>query len=180
MIDPKTEGILSTLYPDFARRVRQVYLDVLNAHGRAMRATEGNRSFQRQIELFNSGRFNDGPILTQANAGFTFHHYGVAIDSCWNDRKDPFLENMPDKGEALWKSFGDIAHQNGLIWGGIWEEGKDMPHLEISYNLPIRDVYETFRLGGIHLVWNQFDMLHEGADNWSNQKLFNPEKGDYL
>ena len=54
------------------------------------------------------------------------HIEGKAIDLC------PVIngKNAWNADESIWERMGKIGEENGLTWGGRWEQ-KDLPHFEI-------------------------------------------------
>ena len=85
-LDPKSESMLSELYPDFSARVKRVYEAMFAAHQVALRMTEGLRTLERQSELYEEGRTTPGPnaspehplgqTVTNAPPGYSEHQYG--------------------------------------------------------------------------------------------------------
>lgn len=156
-IDPGTESILKSVYPDVAARVRQVYLDMRTIHGMAMRATQGMRTWNYQATLYAQGRTAPGKIVTNSQPGSSFHNYGLAVDSAFIG-SDPYLEKNP-KGDQLWRIYGQIGKNHGLIWGGDWSRFTDKPHLQWSYGLSLDQVKQIYLTSGLTGVWAKIDEI---------------------
>ena len=93
------------------------------------------RDNESQARLYAQGRTIPGKIVTNANAGKSFHNYRVAFDfvplvngkAIWDD-------------EELWVKCGELGQKAGLEWGGSWKF-KDMPHMQDTNNLTIENYY---------------------------------------
>ena len=79
------------------------------------------RSNKRQSDLFAKGRSADGDIVTYAEAGESYHNYGLAID------------------------YAEVAKQLGFAWGGDWHNFKDYSHLQRDFGLSIRQLKNGLR-----------------------------------
>ena len=92
------------------------------------------RDFESQRALYAQGRTKPGRIVTNADAGFSYHNYGVAFDfvpivngKCiWND-------------DQLWAKCGLVAREVGLEWGGHWKF-EDKPHCQNTGGQTIADL----------------------------------------
>jgi len=187
MIDAGTENVLSQLYPDFAERLKTVYRQMHEIHGRPMRAVEGVRSFKRQLSLYAQGRTQPGKIVTKARPGFSVHHYGIACDS-WFRGNDPFLESLtPGQRDFYWKEFGFFCQKYGLTWGGDWDGDKDMtdqtlhdmPHAELTYGFKVDEMRRTFEVNrSLSTLWEKFDTILKlpPGTGWYDRSLFDPSK----
>src|SRR5213594_4309176 len=100
-------------------------------HGMKILFTEGYRSFSRQAALYAQGRTTDGPRVTNARPGYSYHGYGLAIDlldlaaSGVKDAYEP--SDYEHTNYQLIKAF---AATLGFEWGGIWRNNPDRPHIE--------------------------------------------------
>lgn len=159
MLDPAGEEKLKVLYPDLQVRVRRVYEDMWRIHGQRMKITEGIRSLQRQKELYAQGRTIPGRVVTNSRPGYSFHHYGLAFDSCFSG-PDPYLEKSP-LGAHMWAEFGKFSEAHGLTWGGNFKTVKDRPHCQMTYGLSIVECLDLFKTGGIQAVFAQIDSLRD-------------------
>lgn len=167
-IDSGSVTKLNLLYPDFATRIRRVYIDMAEYHGVEMRMTEGLRTISRQKILYDQGRTTPGAIVTWAPPGFTLHHYGVASDSCQKGKK-PW--DLP------WDKFAECAKNHGLNAGYFWSSKKqDKPHLELAYGgLSLEQMVNLYKAGGLAGVWAQFDKIRgvPVESEWKATNLLN-------
>jgi hypothetical protein len=87
------------------RKLVGALIDAANKRGIALIIFETYRSEDRQMALFNQGATKLRTVGV--------HHYGLACD---------LVKNI--NGEPSWKGpfdfLGELAHENGLIWGGDW------------------------------------------------------------
>lgn len=88
-----------------------------------------------------------GSTVTGAQAGFSWHNYGLAVDVA------PFVSGKPVwkyvKG-GLWDQMAVIGKSVGMIWGGDWVR-KDRPHFEWHPG------YTTSGTNGVRLAKKRFD-----------------------
>ena len=171
--DPATKARLKLIYPDMAIRVIRLIGDMQRLTKLSMRVSEGFRTFDRQAELYASGRTAKGPILTNARAGESMHHYGCAVDLCFRGL-DPYLTKLTkDQRDEVWKTFGRLATAYGFDWGGDWNgNGRvdkndfDRPHIQCLYGLQPDYIRELYRVNGTRAVWGAFrleDWLNSGS-----------------
>jgi len=120
------KGILD-LHPDIKPMVRSFINQVEDKLKISVRITinsdGGYRSFATQTKLYNQGRTTPGNIVTYATAGQSFHNYGLAID----------IYNDTNKTANISTDIAAIAQSLGFEWGGVWEEGKDIPHFQMTF-----------------------------------------------
>lgn len=164
-IDPATRGRLRLLYPDIAVRARRLYHDFYNLHRLPLRCSETLRTLEWQEKLYAQGRSTPGRIVTYSKPGFSFHHYGCALDSCFVG-PDPYLEKVKN-GVFYWQEFGRLAKAHGFQWGGDWSKFVDRPHIQLSYGLSLDQLRGFYGRGGMGAVWRAFDKVRgvpEGQD----------------
>lgn len=117
---------IETLRPEFATRVKDWFNECCQT-GFTPYIYEGFRTNVRQAELYAQGRTKPGNIVTNAQAGQSFHNYGLAID--WVPLRR--VEKANDMYEADWDNNpiyavgADLARKfklRALSW--------ETPHLE--------------------------------------------------
>jgi peptidoglycan L-alanyl-D-glutamate endopeptidase CwlK len=122
------DKILS-LDADFAAVVGQILTEVSIATSLKWLITSSRRTIAEQDKLFAQGRTAPGKIVTKAKGGQSPHNFGMAVDcvpikdgDCWWDAP-----------EGFWSTYGAIAKNHGLVWGGDFSGGfTDVPHIELS------------------------------------------------
>lgn len=86
------------------------------------------RTFKEQRALYALGRTKPGKIVTNAEAGESYHNFGLAFD--FAVLKSGAL--IWDPGHREWKRFVALAKKQGFEWGGDWDNFKDYPHLQLK------------------------------------------------
>lgn len=142
-------GPLATVHPIMAKKAKMV-MDLGAQEGYTLVATQGRRTFPQQHKLFLQR-----PKVTNADAGQSYHNYGVAVDLA-------FVVN----GKITWddkyyKNIGRWANQVGLTWGGNWHF-VDYPHIQLANMPAVSKMLAVYRMapGGeeqkVQAVWNKF------------------------
>lgn len=137
--------------------VQDLALEVLRrakAAGIKLMVTQTKRTFDEQRALFAKGRTAPGepcrhageahrrlvgtcPVhphgatVTRADAGWSWHEYGLAFDVAEDDGT-PWDIGKPGhsaEDDEWWEIVGRIGEAVGLEWGGRWKR-PDLPHFE--------------------------------------------------
>ena len=107
------------------------------------------RSNKRQSDLFAKGRSADGDIVTYAEAGESYHNYGLAIDYALRNEHDEVIWDTTydgnENGKSDWFEVAEVAKQLGFAWGGDWHNFKDYSHLQRDFGLSIRQLKNGLR-----------------------------------
>lgn len=133
---------LNHLQPFFKAKV-EAWLAALKAEGIELKVTETLRSFARQEELFALGRTKPGVKVTNARAGQSNHHWGLAVD-CYPIDDNPETVNLevalgkpvinfdryPHLMTAM-KRAAEVGMQFYVDWGGAWKTFRDYPHFQL-------------------------------------------------
>lgn len=108
------------LHPDLQKKLNLV-LEEMKVLGRPMRVADGFRSWKRQDELYG------GAVrVTNAKGGQSYHQYGLSADVIFKKY------NWSPPRQDWWDTFGRVAKEHGLEWGGDWNT-PDRPHVELPY-----------------------------------------------
>ena len=114
----------------------------LGATARDVRLSSAYRGWAEQAALYNQGRTTPGNIVTNAQAGESWHNYGLAVDMVFCTQNGE--SNWPDGNS--WASIGAAGAANGLSWGGNWGS-PDRPHLQLpaagSPNQTMKNTYNN-------------------------------------
>ncbi len=118
----------------------------------AVRIVQGLRTIQEQNDLYSQGRTKPGKIVTNAKGGSSFHNYGLAIDFAILTDKDGNgtfedlswdIKRDNDKdGVADWLEVVKVFESAGWEWGGKWSSIKDYPHLQKTFGLTWRQLFD--------------------------------------
>lgn len=122
---------LDDLIPPAKQRVL-LFIEAAKSKGIDLLVTSTYRDSESQAALFAQGRTAPGKIVTNANAGQSFHNWRCAVDvvplvngkAIWDDN-------------ALWLQIGKIGESCGLEWAGRWTTFKEMPHFQYTGGLTI-------------------------------------------
>ena len=111
--------------------------------------TEEFRSFEAQNQLYEQGRTTGGNIVTNARGGESYHNYGLAIDYALKNDANEVIWNVQydgnDNGKSDWFEVADIAKELGFDWGGDFRNFKDYPHLQMTFDLNLRQLQNGIR-----------------------------------
>lgn len=162
-LDTPSRERLKLVYLDFAQHVMNVYSYMYDTHNLTMRVTESLRTFEEEDALYAKGRTEPGRIVTNARGGFSYHNFGLAVDSCFLGN-DPYLTKDP-KGDFFWNEFGARCQLEGLVWGGNFSKLRDTPHCEMSYGHSLSELRAMYNDGGLRHVWEQIDLERENANH---------------
>ncbi len=143
-IDPRSAGNIATLRKDAQGKAREWLLKCLEA-GINVKVICGTRTYQEQDALYAKGRTTQGPKVTNAKAGYSWHNFGVAWDFVVFDAKGRPLWDSP-----LMAKCGRIAESLGLEWGGGWTGFKDTPHIQVKTGCTMAEARQRVKAG----KWN--------------------------
>ena len=136
----------------FVERVNAI-IARLRGEGFDVRVIAGFRSFAEQQRRFEQGRTVPGPILTPAEAGHSWHNYGLAVDIILNDEDG--RPAWPEDSALFWQRLGDVALEYGVLWGGI----SGYPaHIEYHPRFGRGEagfLIEAFESNGLEAVWDR-------------------------
>lgn len=111
----------------------QLWLSAAAAAGLDPLITCTYRPQSEQDKLYAQGRTTPGKIVTwtrHSNHSYTVGSIpaSLAVDFVpVIGGKAVWTANHPH-----WKALGALAVDQGLVWGGNWLRGKDMPHIELA------------------------------------------------
>jgi len=110
------------LNPEFAKKL-ELFEKRLAQNGIKVMLTCGYRSIAEQNRLYAIGRTKPGKRVTNARGGESWHNYGLAADYA-------FVINGKVTWNGPWATFGKIARECGLEWGGDFKSIIDRPHVQ--------------------------------------------------
>lgn len=94
------------------------------------------RSPVEQDRLYEQGRTEPGPIVTNLKGDQSFHCFMLngepaakAFDFGLEDENDKYIT---DGSDARYAQAGAIGENLGLTWGGDWKSFKDPSHLQLK------------------------------------------------
>lgn len=145
---------IEKLHPKIRQEVLDLYNEANNKLGKKvmLRIVQGFRSFEEQHKLFMQK-----PKVTNADAGMSYHNYGISIDFCLlHDPKgdgnytevswDIKMDYDGDK-QSDWLKVVDTFKGAGYSWGGDWQNFKDYPHLEKTFGKSTHQLLQMYNSG---------------------------------
>jgi len=146
------EAVLNKLYLPFAGTARQL-LHLTEVAGLKGGFFQGLRTYKQQDALYAKGRTTEGPIVTNAKGGYSWHNFGLAVDYVfWDGKRWTW--------EGDYARIGIIAKNLGLEWGGSWTKFPDRPHIQHTFGTTLeklREVYE--KKHSLKAVYSYLDTL---------------------
>lgn len=113
--------------------------------------TSGLRSIQEQDKIYAQGRTQPGPIVTNAQPGFSAHNWGCATDWAW---LAPDLAGEQIYQWADWNTYRDIIDSiKGITWGGDFISRPDKPHNELALKVRWGQVGSIYVSNGESAAW---------------------------
>ncbi len=136
-VGPATRRVLNNekqkdLYPKVAR-LRDDLKEIAKMAGFPIVITDEYRTFAEQDALYAKGRTTQGPIITNAKGGESFHNFQVAFDVAFDDGKGGLSYEGP------WEKIGRIGEILGMEWGGRWDTFVDRPHFQYTGGYTLAD-----------------------------------------
>lgn len=130
---------IQTAHPKLREELEKIYHEANNKLGKArLRFAYVFRSFEEQSKLFKQR-----PKVTNADAGQSYHNYGLAVDivllidkngdgifetASWDTKADWDKDNIAD-----WVEVVKVFEKYGWEWGGSWKGFKDLPHFQKTF-----------------------------------------------
>jgi peptidoglycan L-alanyl-D-glutamate endopeptidase CwlK len=121
---------LNELVPIVKQKVEEL-IALCNDEGIDLLVTSTYRDNESQAALYAQGRTAMGHIVTNANAGDSFHNYRCAVDVVPLKNGKPVWGTKGDDGE-LWQKIGKIGEGVGLEWAGNWRTFKELAHFQFT------------------------------------------------
>lgn len=157
-MDIVSEQRLALVNPKLAVLVRQM-ADQLASEGINVRVTQGLRTWAEQAALYEQGRGSPpvGKIVTNAQPGYSYHNFGLAVDLV------PMIDIGPDWNTThpVWQRIITVGQSVGLQSGAMWRTFPDMPHFQLTGSLGISPdgvVRAAYQAGGLQKVWEEANL----------------------
>jgi peptidoglycan LD-endopeptidase CwlK len=150
-VDVVSEQRLSEVYPGLAKLVREMAAQ-LEAEGIDIRVTQSLRTMAEQEALYAEGRTEPGAVVTNAQPGYTWHQFGLAVDVA------PLTPQGVDwnTSHPVWGRIVAVGTGLGLMAGAEWRSFPDWPHFQLTGRFPATpndEVRSLFQAEGLPGVW---------------------------
>jgi len=152
-MDANSEARLAAVHPILAARIHQL-VDMLSF---PIIVTQGLRTWPQQHSLYMQGRSLPGPKVTDADAGYSMHNFGLAVDVA---PTDGFKIDWDGK-DSKWAEILAKAPSCGLAEGAKWRTFPDEPHLypvECPAD-PDDNMRDIMASSGLQAVWDMVNLV---------------------
>lgn len=148
-----SETRLGEVAPQLAEKIRQLDT-MLQAEGIQIQVTQSLRPWSEQEALYAQGRTAPGSVVTNAQPGYSWHNFGLAVDVA------PFDANQPDwnVNHPVWQRLVTVGGSLGLVSGSEWRTFPDWPHLQLTGTFgvsPDDNARYILKEGGLQAVWDE-------------------------
>ena len=169
VVDKTTLNNINLLHPKLRAEALQIYNEIVaNLTGNATVRFSTLRTFAEQNALYAQGRTKPGPIVTNAQAGQSYHNYGLALDIVLlvdKDKNGTFesvawdtVGDYDGDKVADWAECTRIFKKYGWTWGADWDNDGltkaqgdkdehlvDMPHYQKTFGYKEKQLLELYR-----------------------------------
>ena len=165
MLDTISKSRLDLVHPELSRRIYLLdsHLEVDGIH---LRVVRGLATWSAQDALYQQGRTTPGPIVTHAQAGYSAHNFGYAVDAAPDDPSFPTWHPDWNELDDRWKELLAKAKDCGLAEGAEWRSvNPDYPHLYLRElpATPDENLRAIFANQGITGVFAEIDRVLAGS-----------------
>jgi len=116
----------------FDQKFETVRAKLREATGIDIKAISKVRTEEQQKKLYAQGRGKGDkrPIITELDGTTkkSKHQTGEAADIAFVDKRGKTIK----PNDKLWNTFGRLAREEGLIWGGDWKSLVDKGHIQLG------------------------------------------------
>lgn len=156
-MDSASEKCLSLICPALAAKIR-TQAEMLKLEGITFRVTQGLRSCNEQAKLYAQGRTTAGKVVTNAQAGHSWHNFGMSVDIAPDDPTLAGFQADWDLKHPVWKRMVAVGESLGLVSGSEWRTFPDWPHFQLTGSFPVSpndEVRQIFADGGMEALWKE-------------------------
>ncbi len=150
--DPDGYLASANMNPDFVALINGM-IGQLRGEGYDVRLIAGFRSFAEQQQRFEQGRSTPGKVLTDVDAGQSWHNYGLAVDIVLND--DDGRPAWPEDSAIFWQRLGDVTKAHGAVWGGLFGYPAHVEYHPQFERGEAEMLIEDFESHGLEAIWER-------------------------
>jgi len=149
--DSITLNRIDLMHPILRDELRNQYLEINTQlpKGVRLRFTHTLRTFEEQSELYAQGRTKAGKIVTNADAGRSWHNYAMAMDIVilYDKDNNGTFETASWDEDKYFMTVVNYFKSKGWFWGGDFRSFKDSPHFEKTFGLTISQALAKYNAG---------------------------------
>ncbi|WP_313268757.1 M15 family metallopeptidase [Sphingobacterium sp.] len=142
---------IELMHPALRNELRNQYLEINTklVKGIRLRITQTLRTIEEQNALYAQGRTTKGKIVTNADAGRSWHNYGLSFDIVILYDKDGngTFETASWDEDKYFMMVVNYFKSKGWKWGGDFRSFKDSPHFEKTFGLTISQALTKYNAG---------------------------------
>lgn len=168
-MDAISEARLALVSPFLADKIHTLST-MLAQEGIVFRVVQGLRSWAQQDVLYAQGRTVPGKIVTDAQGGYSWHNFGLAVD-CVPSSGGIDASYLPDWNaqHPTWKRMEAVGVSLGLVSGANWTRIVDAPHFQINGRFPEAapddETRQIFLDAGSEALWQEVQLSLPPASN---------------
>ena len=140
---------VNDLYPKVKEMCETHQAAFLAATGHELLVTCTFRDGESQHLLFSKGRkqldsgawIKVGAVVTNADAGFSFHQYHVAYDVVPLAGGKPVWTTTTEEDILLWNEAIRTGEEAGLESASKWKSFPEKPHFQFTFGLTVHELY---------------------------------------
>ncbi len=161
-----SEHRLTLVHPVLAAKVRAAHDALIAAGHSGCRVASGLRTYREQAAIYDQGRTEPGPRVTNALPGYSNHNFGCAVDCYPFVAGDAGALDIDDANAPEFVAMVAALKAQGLAWGGDWHSICDKPHFQLA-NVPVTPTdadREAYHAGGLAAVWSLYPQTDGTVD----------------
>lgn len=134
---------LEDLAPEVESLAR-AFIELCGKDGIDVLITSTFRDLESQAALYAQGRTTAGKIVTNAEAGHSYHNFRVAFDFV------PLVNGKPQWDDLeTYRKCGALAESLGLEWAGRWHSFPELAHCQFTGGRTLADFRAQLTDGGV-------------------------------
>ncbi len=133
---------INRLHPKIRDKARRLISEA-RRKGIQLEVVSTLRSYAEQNRLYAQGRTTPGEIVTNAQAGYSWHNFGLALDVV------PIENGKKNYKTKRWAEIAAIGKGLGFEWGGDWTSLVDKPHFQMRFGRTLAQMRAAVNSGQV-------------------------------